>query len=85
MVKTIINKILYNQISLGDNRSKDVYLSTAEKDVASRCDLRGAKNSQFHILNECTHATMLRIRRWGQLQIKSHILLVSHNVKDVAV
>ena len=69
MVKTRINRILYNQTWHGDNKTKGKHLSSEEKERLGKCELCQGVDSQLHILNGCRHPTMMQVRECGRHQI----------------
>ena len=69
VVKTRINRILYDQTWHGDNKAKGKRLSPEEIARLGICELCEGMDSQLHILNGCRHPTMMKVREWGRHQI----------------
>ena len=68
VVKTIINRNLYDQTWHGNNKAKDKQLSLEETERISKCQLCDGVDSQLHIVNECRHPTMMQVRDWSRHQ-----------------
>ena len=65
-----VMKILYDQYWHGGNRSKGA--PDSEKKRLATCDLCGQKDSQWHIILECTHPTIQAARDHYTQVINSH-------------
>jgi hypothetical protein len=65
-----INRILYDLHYHGQNKTKDITLTQGEAQILGTCPLCGGRDSQAHIVTECSNPVMMEVRRVGMMHIE---------------